>query len=119
MNLYRPGTSVNPPIFPEPGFKKVPVGTGVRPAASLYAMVKSSWAVDSLIALATEPAGPVESTVNIFPVTSSKPNPVILLPAAGLKPMSPVTADVGMFETNEPARIAKLVVDPKFTGVSD
>jgi len=82
-------------------------------------MVKSPWAVDSLVALATEPAGPVESTVKIFPVTSSKPNPVILLPAAGLKPMSPVTADVGMFEINEPARTAKLVVDPKFTGFSD
>jgi serine/threonine-protein kinase len=36
VNLYRPGTRVSPPMFPEPapGFRKVPEGTGVRPAAS-------------------------------------------------------------------------------------
>ena len=44
VNLYKPVTSVKPPIFPVPGFKKVPVGIGVRPAALLYAIVKSPFA---------------------------------------------------------------------------
>src|ERR1035441_7906498 len=48
----------SPPIFPAPGFRKEPEGTGVRPAASLYAVVKSPLAVSNRAASITEAAGP-------------------------------------------------------------
>src|SRR5450759_3109305 len=71
-------------------------------------VVRSPLAVVSLAASGTEPAGKVPPTVYIVPVTSVKPKPVMNDPAAGLNPISPVTADVGTFEIFDPARIAKL-----------
>src|ERR1022692_3300379 len=47
VDLYRPGARVMPPIFPA-----TVIGATVRPAASLYAVVKSVWAW-----AATEPPG--------------------------------------------------------------
>src|SRR4051794_22449509 len=78
-------------------------------------MVKSPLAVVSSEAAATDPAGPVWSTVYKVPVTSEDPKPVIMLPAEGLKPISPVMAEPGMFETNEPASTTYLAVDPRLT----
>src|SRR6185295_8660275 len=43
----------------------------------------------------------------------------MLLPAAGLRPTLPVMADVGMFETSEAPRTAKLLVDPRSTAESE
>ena len=54
--LYTPCVNVVPPS------SVGTVVTGVRPAASLYAVVKSPWAVDNRAGAIIEPAGPALST---------------------------------------------------------
>src|ERR1041385_8859959 len=107
VDLYRPGARVRPPRFPA-----TVIAPTVRPAASLYAVVKSPFAV---VNIAGTPAGEISSDAYIVPVTSVKPKPVIAALAAGLNPTSPVMADVGTLKINEPARIAQPQVDRRVT----
>src|SRR3972149_3257200 len=88
---------VSPPRFPA-----TVMGHRVRPAASLYAMVK----------LAIPPAA-VGSAAWIVPTTLPGGNPVTALP--GLTPRSPVTVVAPVLVTVAPARTAKLAADPRAT----
>src|SRR5688572_14015403 len=74
---------------------------GVRPAASLYAAVKSScaWAAAA-------------SAIWIVPLTVGAP--VTAVP--GLNPRSPLIVVVGMLVTVEAARTANVLADPRATG---
>jgi hypothetical protein len=73
---------------------------------------KSFFALVSKTGLFAEPAGPAASTAYIVPVTSAAVNP-IPAPVAGLKPTSPVIAEVGtLVMFGVPARIAKVAAQP-------
>jgi hypothetical protein len=77
-------------------------------------MIKSFLALVSKPGLATEPAGPVASTAYIVPVTCAAVTPaVILLPAAGLNPTSPVIAEMGTLVIPVPARTTKGSAAPR------
>src|SRR2546426_5964367 len=98
VDLDRPGVRVGPP-----GFPASVIAPTVRPAASLYAVVKSScaWAA-------------AESATCLVPLTVPGGNPVTEVP--GLSPRSPVTVLAPVLVTVEPARTAKLAADPRATG---
>src|SRR5207249_1089296 len=98
MDLYRPGVRVRPPRFPA-----TPIAPTVRPAASLYAVIKSScaWAA-------------AESPAWIVPLTIPGGNPVTAVP--GLSPRSPLTVVAPVLVTVEPARTANVLAAPSATG---
>src|SRR5439155_14298005 len=98
MDLYRPGVRVCPPRFPA-----TRIAPTVRPAASLYAVVKSSCAW----AAAGSPAW-------IVPLTVPGGNPVTAVP--GLSPRSPLTVVAPVLLTVEPARTANVLAAPRATG---
>ena len=77
-----------------------------RPAASLYAVVKSSCAVAA-----------TGSPRCFAPVTIPGPNPDSAVP--GLIPRSPETTEGPVLVTVELARTAKLPADPRATGAGD
>src|ERR1041384_7499810 len=84
-----------------------PISAGIAagragPAASLYAVVKSSWA-----------AAATGSFKCLVPITTPGPNPASAVP--GLIPRSPVTTVGPVLVTVELARTAKLPADPRFT----
>jgi hypothetical protein len=74
---------------------------GVRPAASLYAVVKAccAWAAAA-------------SAIWIVPLTVGDP----VTEAPGLSPRSPLIVVVGMLVTVEAARTANVLADPRATG---
>src|SRR5688572_33323589 len=76
---------------------------GVRPAASLYAVVKAScaWAAAALAAW-------------IVPFTIPGGNPVTAVP--GLNPRSPLTVVAPVLVTVEAASTANVLADPRATG---
>ncbi len=76
---------------------------GVRPAASLYAVVRSVCAVTA-VGLATDVV-PEDSIPGGKPVTD----------VPGESPMPPAMTDEPVFVIVDPARIAKVLVDPRFT----
>jgi hypothetical protein len=91
------------------------VAVVVRPAASLYAVVRSFLAVVSKPALVVRhevptPPPPVYPPLvsYIVPVTSVQVNPVIPVPPVGLRPISPIIAVVPVSEMADPPRTAKL-----------
>src|ERR1035438_5050263 len=96
---YTPGRSVVPPMSPGS------TGPGhARPAASLYAAVKSllAWRATALPAI-------------IVPlITIPGANPVTAVP--GLTPRFPFTTVAPVLVTVEPARTAKLLDVPRGTG---
>ena len=98
VDLYRPGARVRPSRLPD-----TIVGT-VRPAASLYAVVKSASA---------ETAGPL-STYRVPPTIPPGGNPATALP--GLSPAFPFTTVGPVFVTVEPASTVKLLAELRFTG---
>src|SRR4051812_25566349 len=71
--------------------------------------------VNRTVSITVHGAGPVLLTSYITPVTSVhvKPMPA---PVAGLKPTSPVTAEVGTLVIADFARITKLTAVPTVTG---
>src|SRR6266567_1028974 len=75
----------------------------VRPAASLYAVVKSSWACAA-----------IGSARWVVPFTIPGGNPVTAVP--GLKPRSPLTVLPPVLVTVEAARTAKLAAVPRAMG---
>jgi hypothetical protein len=79
------------------------IGHSVRPAASLYAVVKSASACAA-----------TGSTCRV-PVIVPGGNPVTAVP--GLTPISPVTAVAPLLVTVEPARTAKFAADSTLTTV--
>ena len=89
--------SVCPPRFPA-----TVIAPTVRPAASLYAVVKSSCAW----AAAGSPKCVVPFTVGA---------PVSVVP--GLTPRSPLTVVPPVLVTVEPASTPNVVADPRATGV--
>ena len=93
MDLYKLGYRVCPPILPA-----IPTGDTVRPAASLYATVKSPLATVSMEGDETEPAGPEASTVKIVPVTSPSVKSMNA-PDVGVRPTFPLIAEDGTFVT--------------------
>src|SRR6185369_3640226 len=98
VDLYRPGVRVWPPRFPASV-----IAPAVRPAASLYAAVKSS--------CAWEAAG---SPAWIVPLTVPGGNPVTAVP--GLNPRSPLTVEAPVLVTVEAARTANVLADPRTIG---
>jgi hypothetical protein len=83
-------------------------------ARALYAVTKSVLALFTRVGLfPAPPAGPEGSTANIVPDTSALVSPVILLPAAGLNPTSPVITEVGMLVIAVPAKTAKPAAFPR------
>src|SRR5437660_12932642 len=98
VDLYRPGVRVCPPRFPA-----TVIAPTVRPAASLYAVVKASCAW----AAAGSPAW-------IVPLTVPGGNPVTAVP--GLSPRSPLTLVAPVLVTVEPARTANVLAAPRATG---
>src|SRR2546428_6448149 len=98
VDLKGPGVGVSPPRFP--ANRTAPT---VRPAASLYAVVKSSCAW----AAAGSPAW-------IVPLTVRGGNPVTAVP--GLSPRSPLTVVAPVLVTVEPARTANVLAAPRATG---
>src|SRR5690554_717765 len=101
FDLYKPGDSVNPPMFPA----KRTISVAVLPAASLYAFVRSPFAVVKTVGV-----GEAKSDAYKRPVTSAEAaaglfggrineKPVRKLPAAGLSPIFPVIEDVGTLVT--------------------
>src|SRR5437867_1257994 len=98
VDLYRPGVRVCPPRFPA-----TVIAPTVRPAASLYAVVKSSCAW----AAAGSPAW-------IVPLTVPGGNPVTAVP--GLSPRSPLTVVAPVLVTVEAARTANEPAAPRATG---
>src|SRR5207245_6085976 len=80
----------------------------VRPAASLYAVVRSVWAW----AAAASPVWIVPFTVPGPP--SIVKNPVTAVP--GLTPRSPLTVVPPVLVTVEPARTPNVAADPRATG---
>ena len=101
--LYTPGTSGALSMPAEP-MELAMLAVGLRPAASLYAVVKSAWAVPAtasalcMVPLVTLPGG----------------NPVTALP--GLTPRFPLMMLGPMFVTVVPARTPKLPAVPRPTG---
>jgi hypothetical protein len=98
--LYTPGRSVwpapmNPGTLPD----------GLRPAASLYAVVRSDWA----------PAATASAECTA-PFTMPGGNPVIAVP--GLTPRSPLTMLGPVLVTVDPASTAKLPAVPRPTGAT-
>ena len=92
LTYIAPGVSVSPPIFPD----NVTISVLVRPAASLYAAVKSSFAWLDIISLMCF------VSTNIPGGNPSTEDP-------GLSHRSPVTVVVAsLLLTAEPARTAKL-----------
>src|SRR5512143_1640185 len=81
----------------------MPMVPTVRPAASLYATVRSSWAWAA--------AG---SPRCVVPLTNPGGNPVTAVP--GLSPRSPLTVVAPVLVTVEPARTENVVADPRTTG---
>src|SRR4051812_20494511 len=100
VDLYRPGPSVCPPMFPATG-----TGAVVLPAASLNAIVRSASA-----ALA---AGSVTCLV---PTTLPGGKPATEVP--GQSPRSPVTTVAPLLVTVEAASTPKLAAEPRLTGNS-
>ena len=103
--LYTPGTSCALSMPAEP----MVLGTlavGLRPAAALYAMVKSAWAPSATV------PGPV--AVYTVPVTAPGGNPVTAVP--GYKPRFPPMTLGPVFVTVLPARTPKLAAVPRPTG---
>src|SRR5438093_744455 len=98
VDLYRPGVRVCPPRLPA-----TVIAPTVRPAASLYAVVRSSCAW----AAAGSPAW-------IVPLTVPGGNPVTAVP--GLSPRSPLTLVAPVLVTVEPARTANVLAAPRATG---
>src|SRR6185369_12312748 len=98
VDLYRPGVRVWPPRFPASV-----IAPRVRPAASLYAVVKSSCAW----AAAGSPAW-------IVPLTVPGGKPVTAVP--GLSPRSPLIVVGPVLVTVEAARTANVLADPRTTG---
>jgi hypothetical protein len=98
--LYTPASS----DWPAP-MKPGRLVAGVRPAASLYAVVRSDCA----------PAA-TPSVWCTVPLTMPGGNPVIALP--GLTPRSPLSRLVPVLVTVLPARTAKLLAVPRFTGAT-
>jgi hypothetical protein len=96
--LYTPGVSVWPAPMNEPTLL-----AGLRPAASLYAVVKSDWA----------PAA-TPSVTCMVPVTMPGGNPVTALP--GLRPRSPLMTVGPVLVTVVAARTPKLPAVPRPTG---
>src|SRR5207245_6048936 len=98
VDLYRPGVRVCPPRLPA-----TVIAPTVRPAASLYAVVRWScgWAA------AGSPAW-------IVPLTVPGGNPVTAVP--GLSPRSPLTVVAPVLVTVEPARTANVLAAPRATG---
>src|SRR6185503_5170136 len=98
VDLYRPGARVWPPRLPA-----TVIAPTVRPAASLYAAVRSScaWAA-------------VGSAAWIAPLTMPGGNPVTAVP--GLSPRSPLTMLKPVLVTVEPPRTANVAADPSTTG---
>src|SRR5213075_443071 len=96
VDVYRPGVRDWPPRFPA-----TVIAPTVRPAASLYAVVKSScaWAA-------------AESATCIVPMTVG--DPVTDVP--GLSPRSPVTVVAPVLVIVEAPRTANVMVDPRATG---
>src|ERR1051326_2622040 len=76
---------------------------GVRPAASLYAVVRSPWAW----------AAAASATCNV-PLIVPGGNPVTAVP--GLKPKFPLTVVAPVLVTVEAARTANVLADPRATG---
>jgi hypothetical protein len=97
--LYTPGTSAGPPLPIMDGMLAV----GLRPAASLYAVVRSSWACAA-----------TASALCVAPVTMPGGNPVTAVP--GLTPRSPVMTLGPVLVTVVPARTPKLPAVPRPTG---
>src|SRR5437867_6215676 len=98
VDLYRPGVRVCPPRLPA-----TVIAPTVRPAALLYAVVKSS----SAWAAAGSPAW-------IVPLTVPGGNPVTAVP--GLSPRSPLTVVAPVLVTVEAARTANELAAPRATG---
>src|SRR5437667_5716726 len=98
VDLYRPGVRVCPPRLPA-----IVIAPTVRPAASLYAVVKASCAW----AAAGSPAW-------IVPLTVPGGNPVTAVP--GLSPRSPLTVVAPVLVTVEPARTANVLAAPGAVG---
>jgi hypothetical protein len=84
-------------------FPATETGPTDRPDASPIAVVKS--------AIACAAAG---SPACIVPITVPGGNPVTAVP--GLTPRSPVTWELPVLVTVEPARTVKLAADPRTTG---
>jgi hypothetical protein len=99
--LYTPGESVWPGTVNPEG--KLP--DGLRPAASLYAVVRSDWA--------TTATASAECTA---PFTVPGGNPVIAVP--GLTPRSPLIVLGPVLVTVDPASTAKLPAVPRPTGAT-
>jgi hypothetical protein len=78
--------------------------TGVRPAASVYAVVRSDWACSAT----------ASATCWVPLITSPGGKPVTELP--GLTPKSPDMTEAPVFVTVVPANTAKGVAVPKPTG---
>ena len=98
VDLYRPAARVCPPRSP------ATIAGTVRPAASLYAVVKSPWAVAA-----------VRSAACIAPPTTVPGgNPVTALP--GLTPKFPLTIVGPVFVTVEPANAVKFPAEFRATG---
>src|SRR5438093_4553128 len=98
VDVYRPGVRVCPPRFPA-----TRIAPTVRPAALIYAVVKSSCAW----AAARSPAW-------IVPLTVPGGNPVTAVP--GFSPRSPLTLVAPVLVTVEPARTANVLAAPRATG---
>ncbi len=98
VDLYSPGASVNPPMFPD-----TVMGATVLPAASLKAVVKS--------ASACAATGPPANTVPLI-VTAGVP---ATRAAPGNIPMFPVTVPPPVKVTVVPATTAKVESDPRLT----
>src|SRR5438876_7465307 len=94
VEVYRPGKRVSPPRFPE---TEAPPG---RPAALLYAIVRSPWACAA-----------VGSPKCVVPFTVG--DPVTVVP--GLTPRFPLTVVAPLLVTVVAARTANLAVDPRGT----
>jgi hypothetical protein len=97
--LYTPATSAGPPLPIMDGMLAV----GLRPAASLYAVVRSSWACPA-----------TASALWMAPFTMPGGNPVTAVP--GLTPRSPLMTLGPVLVTVCPARTAKLPAVPRPTG---
>jgi hypothetical protein len=97
--LYTPGASVSPAPMKAGTF-----AVGLRPAASLYAVVKSDWAFP-----ATRSARWI-----VPPVTMPGGNPVTAVP--GLTPRFPLIRLTPVLVTVVPPRTAKLPAVPRPTG---
>jgi len=89
VDLYSPGVSVRPPIFPD----KVTISVLVRPAASLYAAVKSSFPWIARFVLICK-----------VPMSFPGGNPPQEVP--GLNPISPVTVVAPVLVIADPAIMA-------------